>query len=915
MEDARTEVLADERPDADSADARPGQRIGKYVIRSRIGVGGCGTVYAAYDPVLERDVAIKLLMRTAPVEGATIDPGWPRLVREARMLARLSEPQVVTVYDVGDSDGQAYLAMEMVEGGDLKTWITEHRGPDAQDARPLSEVLDLLLQSGRGLAVAHEAGVVHGDFKPANVLIDARGRAKVSDFGIARLAEVVAEPRGRAADSHAEARLSATGPAGSMDDVAHTFTTSQGRPIVGTPAYMAPEQFGGIAADVASDVYAFCATLYHAVYGVLPFDGRTIAEVAARKSAGQLQPPTGAGVPSWLSKLLVRGLDSEREPRFADMATVLRQIELGRAPPRRRWFLLGGALGGAGLAAGVVAWPSDDPRCDDEASAEFPWNDSSRARVVQGLVQAGGPESASIVANVAARMDVFAADWTSTRQRACAAQWSEARLADLAFACLRRRRAVAAAMLDVWNEPEAGTATTALSAVAALPSVGACVDPEILAGQPDLPEDPQLREQVIAARERIDAVIATTRTGGPTKSLALAEQAHTEAEALGYDAVVAQSALALGQALEVVGEFEPSRQRLREAFFAAQRWDDHETAAQAAERLVYLVGTRLEEHDKGLLWVEHARVALAKTGGSTAVLASNEGSILERLGRYDEALARYREAIDAHGPDNVYGLGVTHLRMGDALRGAGHAEEALTHYDQAVARWAEALGPEHPRMAIPQQSRATALSRLGRRDEAIAAFELAIAGLSRMFGPDHINVGVGYVNLGITLKNAERYDEAETAMREALRITVAAYGEDHIKVAHRRDALGRLLTRIGQGTQAVAEHERAQAIYAVGLPEDHEDRTTVLMNLGEAHQAAGDHDKALELFEAAVARCGSDAERRGDAQAFLGRALHDAGRPEQARVQLREAVAALQNSDRYAATRQFAVERLAQLEE
>ncbi|MEM6995458.1 MAG: serine/threonine-protein kinase [Myxococcota bacterium] len=916
MTETRTEIL-DEVQASPMGGARPGQKIGKYLIRNEIGAGGCGTVYAAYDPLLERDVAIKLLARTRASDSGTVDPGWPRLVREARMLARLSEPQVVTVYDVGDEDGQPFLAMQMVDGGDLKDWVARHRGADAADPKPLSEALALLEQAGRGLAVAHEAGVVHGDFKPANVLIDARGRAKVSDFGIARLAEAVEPLREDEATQSAEGLLDTGEASHAMDRPARTFTTSQGRPIVGTPAYMAPEQFTGRAADVASDVYAFCATLYHVVYARLPFSAKTIAAIAAKKTAGNLEFPATPTVPGWLSRLLIRGLSVERQARPRNMAAVLAEFERGRSKPKRRWFLVGGALGGAGIVAGAMAWggSAGGLRCRDDTARDFPWTESASASVASGFGSVATAGAAPVIERITAQMDTFAGDWRETYEAACTAAWAEPQLADQAFACLRRRRSMAAALLEAWGEPSAPMIDAAFAAVSALPSVTACVDAEALAGQPDLPQDPTLRERVIDTRERIDASTAMARTRALADARVLAQSAFEQAEAIGYEPLVAQAALAYGQSLEIAGEMEPARERLRQAFFGSQRWDDHETAASAAERLVFLVGTRLDEHEQGLLWVEHARVALAKTGGSTAVLTANEGSILDRLGRHDEALARYRESLAVHDPADPYGHGVTHLRMGDALRARGRAEEALQQYDQAAAKWAEALGPEHPRLAIVVQSRATALSKLDRDEEAIAAYRSAIEGLTKMFGPDHINISAAYVNLGLSLKYLERFDEAEAAMREALRIAIIVYGEEQMKVAHRRDALGRLLTLMERGDEAVVEHAKAKAIYDQGLPSDHPDRVIVRMHLGDAHQSLGDHDQAVAEYEAAVAAAagGKDEELHGDALASLGRGLVRAGRPDEGRPRLKEAIKLLAESERYADSRKIAKEWLAKI--
>jgi serine/threonine-protein kinase len=248
-----------------SAMLAPGTMVGRYTIERLIGVGGLGVVYAATDPELARQVALKLLKRGSEQE---------RLVREARALARVSHPNVVAVHDVGRWNDRVFIAMELVRGCDLRGWLRERR-------RRWPEVVDVFLAAGRGLASAHAAGLVHRDFKPENVLISSDGRVAVSDFGLAR-----------------------------SDDEAADGT------VAGTPAYMAPEQAAGELADARSDQFAFCASLFEALYG-------------ARLS----ERPDETGVPRTLGRIVRRGLAAAPAARWGSMAELL--AALGR--DRTRW--------------------------------------------------------------------------------------------------------------------------------------------------------------------------------------------------------------------------------------------------------------------------------------------------------------------------------------------------------------------------------------------------------------------------------------------------------------------------------------------------------------------------------------------------------------------------------------------------
>ena len=235
------------------------ETIGRFRIDRELGSGGMGIVYAAHDPQLDRTIAVKILRRQdeGPSEGA-------RLLREAQAMARLRHRNVLTVYEAGDHDGQIYVAMEYALGGTLAEWIDA--GP-----RPWREVLDVLIPAGRGLAAAHQAGLVHRDFKPANVLLDGEGNALVSDFGLAR-AGGEPEPLPDA--------LEETQRGDDSKRLLQVLLTRTGA-LVGTPAYMSPEQFAGLQATPRSDLFAFCVVLHEALYGRRPFAGHSVGEVAA----------------------------------------------------------------------------------------------------------------------------------------------------------------------------------------------------------------------------------------------------------------------------------------------------------------------------------------------------------------------------------------------------------------------------------------------------------------------------------------------------------------------------------------------------------------------------------------------------------------------------------------------------------
>ncbi len=267
----------------------PGDKLGRYEIERLLAAGGMGMLYIAQDTQLRRRVALKLMR---PAFGG--DLGRVRLLREAQAMAALAHPNVIGVYELGEVDGRVFVAMELVEGGTLREWMKK-------PGSTWRDVVDLFVAAGKGLSAAHHVGVIHRDFKPENVLVSRDGTARVADFGLAR-PEVVAteEP-----------------PRDLPMKVTHTGT------LLGTPAYMSPEQLAGRAADARSDQYSFCVCLYEALAGKRPFPADTLEELRARVTGGMPPPPKDGLVPAHVWATIARGLHPDPAQRFPDMTALL----------------------------------------------------------------------------------------------------------------------------------------------------------------------------------------------------------------------------------------------------------------------------------------------------------------------------------------------------------------------------------------------------------------------------------------------------------------------------------------------------------------------------------------------------------------------------------------------------------------
>ncbi|MFL5357743.1 tetratricopeptide repeat protein [Archangium sp.] len=907
----------------------PGARVGRYVLLRHVGEGGMGVVFAAYDPDLDREVALKLLK-----PGAVADAeARGRLVREAQALARLSHENVVIVHDVGQDGDTVFLAMELVRGRTLRHWL-------AEEPRPWREVLSRFLQAGQGLAAAHAVGLVHRDFKPDNVLLGDDGQVRVTDFGLARVEPLPLEPSVPGAGE---------GPTREAPPRAEETLTGVQQ---GTPAYMSPEQWRGQRADARSDQFSFCVALYEALFGQRPFAGGTPGErVRALREGRATPPPRGSRVPGAVRDAVLRGLAAEPAARHPSLDVLLTRLESGARARRWRWAAAALATGVAASAAvGFgLAWGDAAQVCTGfEARLEGTWDTARRARLEQRFRQGASPVPGDTFESTARALDAYAQALVAQERQSCedtrVRQAQSERLMDLRAACLDGRREALLVLVELLEGGEREALTRAPEAARQLPSLAACADRDTLARVDPLPEAPEARRQLAALRRELDGLGAQGAAGFHARALPRLEEVVAALRGLGHRPTLARALLLLGELRGTAGSFPAAREVLEEAVRVAEAGHDDETAARAWSRLLFTEAEGLGLAKEAQRTARMAEAAVERLGPEASLEVAAElhrvrGSLDYRQGEYARALADASEALAllerARGPQDV-ALADVLTNMGMALNAMGRYAEAERPYARALALVEAVYGHEHPRRAELLNNLATALRLQGKVAEAVARYGEALDLAERLLGAEHSNTSIIRMNLGdalsrqgqlaqalphyeralaslrkggdgerlrvatvlLSLGNAladlGQLPRAEAAYREALAIQEAQLGPQHPDVALSRNNLGAVAMDAGRLEDARAHFEAARVLWEATLGPGHPKVASALYNLGHVElrlhrvrPALGYLRRALELREQAL---GAEHPRVVQTLGMLGQALVEGGQLREARETLERAV-------------------------
>jgi tetratricopeptide (TPR) repeat protein len=910
---------APQRPDAASAPpdaAPPFHRVGRFVLLERLGAGGMGVVYAAYDEQLERKVAIKLVRsrRGAPATD-------PSLLREAQAQARLAHPSVVTVFEVGAlPDGGLFIAMELVRGGTLRAWR-------AAAPRSWREVLRMYVAAGEGLAAAHRAGLVHRDVKPDNILVGDDGRARVTDFGLAAL------PAEAGPEAGATALATPPGPAG-------------------TPGYMAPEQQRGTAVDARSDQFGFCASLYEALAGERPF--ADLAFLGGDRPAPRRAAPDPAH-PRWLWDAIARGLSLDPAARFPSMDALLAELTRHLDRPRRRALALGGAaavlaVGGA-LAALASRAPAGAPPCSsDPAELAGAWDPATRGAVEVALLGTRAPYAARVWASTAAAFDRFAEGWLAAQRSACEAthlrRVQSTAVLDRRMACLAGRRRALSAAAEVLRTRPAQALEHPGELLASLGDLAACADPVALAAGgagADSPARTAALEQLARAdallaagdTEAASAVVTAARAGdaaldAPTR----ADLAYFEGRVhlARKDVTAAVPAFDRALALAVASQHDdlPAAIWLALAVEAGQieqrpaaigAWIEHgEAWLQRLGGPRGIRGIQLERargaHHLVAGAAPHARAALDRAvAAAEALWGPSDPRLIPLLRERARAHARLADAraaaadigrardlgLAAYGPDHP-DLAATRLTLGllyiEQLGDVARGERELR---LALATFRALRGESSLEVASCEQALGQAGQYRGDYAAALGHVERAAQIFAARLGPDHVRHGEALMGVGVIRYMLRDYPGALAAYEAALPILRAALGVGHTTVGLLEANLGEVNLALGRVGPARAQLTRALRTLERSLGEAHPYLALPLKGLGLAALAAGRAADAIAPLERALtlstgAPTAPDPQELAEVRWGLARALRASGRERQRARELAEAAAATYRS-------------------
>jgi len=878
-----------------------GSRVGRYLVVDHIDSGGMGAVYRAFDPDLNRQVAIKILrMRSVPSEEE--EANRSRLLREAQALAQVSHPNVIAVHDVGVIDGRVFVAMELVAGASLRTWLAaKQRSPE--------EVLRAFLQAGDGLAAAHASGLVHRDFKPDNVIVGDDGRVRVIDFGLARTADAGAAGEDADDVDKRPVQIDELSTQSSLSSTSGMLSESMTRTgaVLGTPRYMAPEQFLREGTDAKADQFAFCVAAYEALCKRRPFAGKHFEELRVNVLTGRVRPPgSDAHVAKSHVRALLRGLSSNPADRYPSMEALLDEL---RRDPWLWWRRAGIAAAAVAIVgvAGVLSFRAGEAPalCQDSAKQMAGvWDAATRSAVERGLEASGHPRAAKTWQRTAPVLDRFASQWQSMHADSCRATLVRGEQSELLFErrarCLRRRLEQVDGFVGLLEaDLDGDLVDKAATAARELTSLDECADDERLLANVPLPEDQATRKRVETSFTKLDRAAMLEKAGRYKQSFEILEELDTAAEDIEYPPLQAPLTFKLAMLTERTGDAAAAEALYFKAIDLAARAKNTDIAGQAWNEILWVVGHRLGRYKEALQFAPAVKFAIALADDDDRLLARYEsctGVLMYGVGNYPESLASFERAValwerlgDAHLHDLANEL--SNLGVGYSLN--ERTDDAIRTYERSHALLEKTLGKGHPLTKLPIFNLADARSARGEFEEALALHRQALAMNIETFGKDHPETAHSHHNIGDVHLAMEDYPRAIESLSTSLHGWEAHFGKDHVRTSMTLESLGR--AHMGNRDFALAGEllRRSARVIATELGADHPNTVGVNAALGHNEFAQGRFATARPHYEAArrvaAAQYGENHHTVATIDVYLARCDAHLGRARQALERARTA--------------------------